>query len=40
MTECENCSYYDKEEDICKAFECNGIDCPVLPCEERDEDTL
>jgi hypothetical protein len=34
MTECETCEYYDPEEGICGAFECNGTDCPTLPCEE------
>lgn len=32
--DCENCEYYDSEEGVCKAFECNGLDCPTLPCEE------
>lgn len=31
--ECNDCKYYDKEEGICLAFECNGIECPTLPCE-------
>lgn len=31
---CETCEYYDPEEGICGAFECNGTDCPTLPCEE------
>ena len=30
---CEECEYYDKEEGICGAFVCTGIDCPDLPCE-------
>ena len=31
---CFGTEYYDPEEGICGAFECNGIDCPTLPCEE------
>lgn len=31
---CKGCEYYSKEEGNCKAFECNGIECPTLPCEE------
>lgn len=30
---CAECEYYDPEDDRCTAFECNGIDCPPLPCE-------
>lgn len=30
---CEGCEYHNKEEDVCTAFECNGIECPTLPCE-------
>lgn len=33
--DCENCEYYDLQEGVCKAFECNGLDCPTLPCEEE-----
>lgn len=33
--ECLKCEYYDKEEGICGAFECNGLECPTLPCEEN-----
>lgn len=33
MRECETCEFYDKEDDYCKAFECNGLECPKLPCE-------
>lgn len=36
--DCPDCEYYDKEEDVCMAFECNGIDCPTLPCEEGGND--
>ena len=32
--ECEDCEYYNKEEEVCGAFECNGLDCPDLPCED------
>lgn len=31
--ECKGCEYYDADGDFCKAFECNGIDCPPLLCE-------
>ena len=31
---CEKCKYYDVEEANCGAFECYGIDCPKLPCEQ------
>ena len=33
-TECDKCTYYDKEDDVCGAFVCNGLECPPLPCEE------
>lgn len=36
-TECKTCEFYDKEDDYCKAFECNGLECPKLPCEEVHE---
>lgn len=32
--ECEGCEYYDKEDDICGAFVCDGLSCPMLPCEK------
>jgi hypothetical protein len=32
--DCDKCKYYDTEEGVCTAFECNGTDCPKLPCEE------
>lgn len=32
---CSNCEYYEKEEGYCTAFECNGLECPTLPCEMR-----
>lgn len=35
-TECEKCEYYDTEDDRCTAFECYGIGCPPLPCEEEE----
>ena len=38
MEECKTCPYYDPEEDYCRAFECNGIDCPELPCETESAD--
>lgn len=33
--ECENCKYYDADEDTCRAFVCDELYCGVLPCEER-----
>ena len=36
--DCENCEYYNKEEQTCTAFECYGVDCPKLPCERSEED--
>lgn len=36
--DCKNCEYYDKDEDRCGAFECNGIDCPDLPCERKENE--
>lgn len=35
---CGGCEYYDVDDDRCSAFECNGIDCPKLPCEVDDDD--
>ena len=32
--DCENCEYWNKELEECGAFECNGNDCPELPCEK------
>lgn len=32
--DCENCKYWESEQEYCTAFECNGLDCPTLPCEE------
>lgn len=32
---CKGCNYYDEEQDICFAFECNGDSCPELPCEKQ-----
>lgn len=32
--ECEGCDYFDEEENVCLAFECNWLECPSLPCEE------
>lgn len=31
---CKRCDYWNKEVEECGAFECNGIECPNLPCEE------
>lgn len=36
--DCENCEYYNAETDECGAWECNGLECPTLPCEETDND--
>lgn len=36
--ECPDCEYYDPEADNCTAFECFGLGCPKLPCEEQDID--
>lgn len=33
---CEECEYYDRSEEVCGAFVCNGLECPSLPCEEED----
>lgn len=32
--DCNKCEYYNNELEECGAFECNGIDCPELPCEQ------
>ena len=34
---CVGCRYYNKEEDNCIAFECNGLECPILPCERQEK---
>ena len=34
FTICDICEYYDKCEEVCMDFDCNGLDCPELPCEE------
>lgn len=31
---CTDCKYYDHEDEVCGAFECYGLECPKLPCEE------
>lgn len=31
---CEKCEYWDIDQESCGAFECNGLDCPPLPCEQ------
>lgn len=33
---CMACEYYDSDDDRCMAFECDGLDCPPLPCEMED----
>ena len=32
--DCESCEYYDVEEGCCGAFECFGLECAPLPCED------
>lgn len=35
--ECDGCRYYDADDDICGALECDGMDCDTpLPCELRE----
>lgn len=36
--ECSICGYYDLDNDTCIAFECFGLGCPKLPCEEGGDD--
>lgn len=31
---CNECEYYNMDENYCTAVVCDGIDCPTLPCEE------
>ena len=35
--ECLECEFFDTEDEICTAFECNALGlfdgCPPLPCE-------
>lgn len=33
MDKCKQCEYYTEDE-TCGAFECNGLECPELPCEK------
>lgn len=33
MEDCKGCKWYNEDEDYCMAFDCTGLDCPVLPCE-------
>ena len=38
MLECETCEFYDKEDGVCTAFVCDGLDCDTpLPCEKEEE---
>ena len=38
---CKVCPFYDRENDNCGAFSCDGLDCDTpLPCEEEEEDDL
>lgn len=36
MVECENCDYYNADDDVCRACECwPYLDCDApLPCEK------
>lgn len=38
ISNCVGCKYFDAHNDRCTAFECYGIDCPSLPCEEESEE--
>ncbi len=37
LAKCRACEFYDKEDDVCTAFECFNLGfldgCPPLPCE-------
>lgn len=37
--ECNNCKY-QMEDETCGAFECNGLECPELPCEINPKDCI
>lgn len=30
---CKECEYYNRDEEVCWAFERDGTECPELPCE-------
>ena len=32
---CEDCAYYDKENENCRYFSCDGLDCEDMPCGFR-----
>jgi hypothetical protein len=34
MSDCKKCEFYDEYNENCGAFECNGLECPELPCEK------
>ena len=36
-SECDTCEFFDPDEERCRAFECNGLECPSLPYEEEKE---
>ena len=36
--DCESCEYFDRDEEVCGAFECYGLECPELPCEAAEEE--
>ena len=38
MIDCNECKYWDEDEGVCGAFECYGLGCPPLPCEEDEEE--
>lgn len=33
MIRCEDCEFYNRDDQTCGAFECYGVECPKLPCE-------
>ena len=37
---CTDCKYYNEDDNNCGAFECNGLECPELPCEINEKDCL
>lgn len=39
MIKCSECKY-QTEDETCGAFECNGFECPKLPCEINEEECL
>lgn len=39
MIKCNQCKY-QAEDETCGAFECNGLECPELPCEVNEENCI